>query len=128
MTNGIIAGRPQTAPNPGQLSFLEQPEFDTKHGRAFRAFHAENPDVFEELVGLVRHAYNQGRPRIGMGMLFEVLRWNRIAGTRGEEFKLNNNYRAYYTRLITLTHPHLGALLTRRESMADSENYQEAAA
>jgi hypothetical protein len=36
-------------------------------------------------------------------MLFEVLRWRHTLRTGGDEFKLNNNYRSYYSRLIMLT-------------------------
>ena len=39
-----------------------------------------------------------------------------------EKFKLNNNYRAYYTRLIREVRPDLGEMLTSRESKADEQD------
>jgi len=68
----------------------------------FRRFHGEHPEVYEELVSLARQA-KKARRQVGIGLIFEVLRWNRIiAGLpdTNEEFKLNNNYRSRYARLI----------------------------
>jgi len=67
---------------------------------AFRRFHAENPHVAQELVRLARQAKRAGATRLGMKMLFEVLRWRHTLRTGGDDFKLNNNYHAYYARLI----------------------------
>jgi hypothetical protein len=69
---------------------------------AFRQFHAENPHVYDELVMLARRARNRGATRLGIGMLFEVLRWRHTLRTGGDSFKLNNNFRSYYARMIML--------------------------
>jgi hypothetical protein len=71
--------------------------------QAFWRFHTENPQVYRELVVLARRARSRGVDRLGIGMLFEVLRWRHTLRTGGDEFKLNNNYRSYYSRLIMLT-------------------------
>jgi hypothetical protein len=67
---------------------------------AFLRFHHDNPHVYRELVTLARRARRAGADRIGIGMLFEVLRWRHTLRTGGDDFKLNNNYRSYYARLI----------------------------
>jgi hypothetical protein len=74
----------------------------------FEAFHAENPHVYEMLRRLSLDAARLGR-RIGIGMLFEVLRWQSAMTTTDEasEFKLNNNYRAFYARLLMEREPEL---------------------
>jgi len=82
---------------------------------AFRTFHAANPHVYQELVKLARRARRRGVARIGIGMLFEVLRWNVALRTGGDEFKLNNNYRSYYARLIMLTEPDLVGVFETRQ-------------
>lgn len=66
----------------------------------FEKFHKENPQVYKELLVLTRQAHDRGRKKIGIGMLFEVLRWNRFIQTNDPDFKLNNNYRSRYARLI----------------------------
>lgn len=86
-------------------------------GQQFRRFHAEHPEVYEELVSLSRIAKMAGR-QAGIKMVFEVLRWNRmIAGLPdpGEDYKLNNNYHSRYARLIMRQEPDLkGFFETRR--------------
>ena len=84
----------------------------------FEAFHHRNPDVYDCLVRLAYAANRAGRRRIGIGMLFEVLRWEwTLAGLPddAEEFKLNNNYRSRYARLIMADHPALRGLFEVRE-------------
>ena len=50
---------------------------------------------------------NRGRRRIGINMLFEVLRWNYYMETDdpNSDFKINNNYAPYYSRLIIDENP-----------------------
>lgn len=85
--------------------------------RAFRRFHAENPHVYQELLRLSRSAKkSHGRERIGMKMLWEVMRWNlwlKIKTT--DEFKLNNNYTSRYARIIMKNEPDLADLFETRE-------------
>jgi hypothetical protein len=67
----------------------------------FWQFHYDNPRVYEELVKLARQTKRAGKTKCGIGMLWEVLRWNFYLKTRGDdEFRLNNNYRSHYSRLI----------------------------
>jgi hypothetical protein len=86
--------------------------------RKFLKFHDENPDVYWRLVRMLQDAKAAGRIRIGMGMLFEVLRWQTMLETSDQDFKLNNNYRAWYTRLISVRRPDLGEIITKRTSEA----------
>lgn len=88
---------------------------------AFRAFHAANPHVYDELVKLARQARRRGVGRIGIGMLFEVLRWRVALRTGGDEFKLNNNYRSYYARLMMLREPDLAGVFETRQLHAPEE-------
>ena len=83
--------------------------------QAFLVFHRANPHVYDELVALTRQARQSGLTRIGIGMLFEVLRWNFALRTGGDEFKLNNNHRSYYARLIMLREPDLVGIFETRQ-------------
>jgi hypothetical protein len=67
----------------------------------FREFHRLNPDVYSTLVDLARKAKSRGKTKIGIKMLWEVLRWERFLATVGDsDYKLNNNYHSRYARLI----------------------------
>ena len=81
---------------------------------AFLRFHSENPHVYAELVLLARRARRAGSQRIGIKMLFEVLRWRHTLRTGGDDFKLNNNYHSYYSRLIMTQEPDLRGVFELR--------------
>lgn len=100
---------------------IRVPEFDRGSSlqARFEAFHAANPDVYTALVRLSRTLVARGRTRIGIAMLFEVLRWNHAVQTVGDaDFKLNNNFRSRYVRLIQRNEPDLARVFETRELKA----------
>jgi hypothetical protein len=88
------------------------------HVARFREFHNENPHVYDHLVLLAREGARHS-DKLGIGQLFEVLRWQRMLTTTDPDFKLNNNYRAHYPRLIMEREPDLAGIFDTRMSMAD---------
>ena len=85
---------------------------------AFLAFHNANPKVYTQLVALARKARQRGAEALGIGMLFEVVRWKALLETRDDgqaPFKLNNNYRALYARLIMERESDLAGIFETRE-------------
>jgi hypothetical protein len=91
---------------------------DSHIDREFAEFHAANPHVYDELVMLARRARRAGTTRLGIGMLFEVLRWRHALRTRGDDFKLNNNYRSRYARMLMDREPDLNGVFEIRELRA----------
>lgn len=73
--------------------------------QAFRDFDQANPHVYAELVSLCQlWIERRGQQKLGIGMLWEVLRWNlNLRTSTDEPFKLNNNHRSFYARKI-MTH------------------------
>ncbi|MDH6624432.1 hypothetical protein M2271_002234 [Streptomyces sp. LBL] len=71
----------------------------------FEAFHRLNPWVLRALEILTADYLKRGATRVGIGMLFEVLRWRYATATEGDEFRLNNNFRSRYVRLLIERHP-----------------------
>lgn len=73
----------------------------------FEEFHRLNPQVYTALESMTREMVNRGRRKIGIKMLFEVLRWNYYMETDdpNSDFKINNNYAPYYSRLLLERHP-----------------------
>lgn len=86
---------------------------------AFRQFHRDNPHVYIQLVRLARRGRRSGATKLGIGQLFEVLRWRTMLATTDPDFKLNNNYRAHYARLIMEQEPDLAGAFDLRRSYAD---------
>lgn len=86
----------------------------------FEAFHLLNPWVMDALVRLTRDLVARGRSKVGIGMLFEVLRWQYQRATTdvASDFKLNNNYRSRYARAIVAAHPEWDGVFETRELKA----------
>lgn len=80
----------------------------------FHAFHDANPQVLGALEDLALDLVRRGRRRIGIGMLFEVVRWSALR-TDGEPYLLNNSYRSRYARLLADSHPDLADVFELRE-------------
>ena len=88
-----------------------------KIAEQFLEFHEANPDVFFELEKLAQMLIRRGRHKLSIGLLFEVLRWEFYMNTEdpNSEFKLNNNYRSHYARLLIERHPEFEAAIETRE-------------
>ena len=97
----------------GQLSLcLEETAFDR--------FHSDNPRVYQVLVRLAREWVNRfGSHNLGVATLYETARWQITLATNDAEFRLNNNWRSYYARLIMAQEPDLAGLFDLRASKAD---------
>lgn len=80
---------------------------------AFLEFHHNNPQVYAELRRLALAAARRNH-RAGIGQLFEILRWRRGMQTRGDEFKLNNNFRSHYARALMQREPELAGFFEVR--------------
>jgi hypothetical protein len=97
---------------------LPQHEDGATLEQRFAAFHAANAWVFDALVALTAEYVRGGAQRVSINMLTEVLRYRRGV-TRGDTYKLNNSFRAFYARLIMQTHPEWDGLFeTRRQRAA----------
>lgn len=82
----------------------------------FRAFHEANPWVYDALRTLALDRVRNGARKVGIGMLWEVLRWQYERATKSEDgLKLNNDYRSRYARLLGENEPELAEVFfTRR--------------
>ena len=85
----------------------------------FETFHRTHPHVYQVLVRLAREwVARTGRRKVGIAILWERMRWE-LAVQTNEAPKLNNDYRAYYSRLIMANEPDLSELFEVRRSAAD---------
>lgn len=73
----------------------------------FWQFHCENPHVYDLLVKLARDVKARGKGSYGMKAIYERARWFYNIEKGDREFKLNNNFTAYYARLIMENEPDL---------------------
>ena len=83
---------------------------------AFWEFHNANPDVYAELKRIALDLIDRGYTKFGIATVYEVARWRSMLRLGpSAKFKLNNNFRAYYARMLMDREPRLaGVFDTRR--------------
>lgn len=94
--------------------------WDDRSVAAFEAYHDANPHVYAALLRFALEARDAGRHRLSINMLFERVRWFTDVEGRGDSFKLNNNWRAYYARLLMAHVPALEGFFETRAAKADA--------
>lgn len=100
---------------------IVQPGHKPDLAERFQAFHASNPDVYRRLTVMARDLLARGRSGVGIGMLWETLRYEQAMTTSGQPYKLNNSYRSRYSRMIMEQEPDLRGFFTTRELDAEAE-------
>jgi len=93
----------------------EMVEPSTIEGR-FLAFHAAHPEVYRELHRLALELVERGWSHLGIGMLWETLRYQTMLGSRPEEdrYRLNDHMRSRYVRLLIDQEPRLADVFETR--------------
>ncbi|WP_301119671.1 hypothetical protein [Mycolicibacterium fortuitum] len=87
----------------------------------FEQFHDENPIVYVTLVRLAREWVRRtGRHKLGIKTLYERARWEIALATNDPDYKLNNNFTAFYARLIMARCEDLADMFDLRTSEADA--------
>jgi hypothetical protein len=84
----------------------------------FAEFDLRNPQVYKWLVQQSFLLKRKGHNKFGIGMLWEVLRWDRMVNVvKGgeDDFTLNNNFRSRYARKIMEEEPRLRSFFDTRE-------------
>jgi hypothetical protein len=84
----------------------------------FAAFHEQNPHVADALEALAAQ-WLARHSRVGMKALWERLRWEAGIRTDGQPYALNNNWPAFYARLLVQRHPEWSERILRRRALAD---------
>lgn len=83
----------------------------------FQAFHRAHPEVYRAFERLALDLHRRGYRRWGAGAIFEIMRYQSAVSGAGpdEVWKLNNNYRSRYARLLMAEHPEMAGFLETRE-------------
>lgn len=98
---------------------MKQLDLFTGFPDGFPAYHAENPHIYEAFKKYTFQLINAGRKNIGSKLIIERLRWDTLI-TGNDDFKINNNYAPFYSRLFMNEFPeHLG-FFRQRESKFDN--------
>ena len=106
-----------------QASFHFEPPVKDKLQIRFERFHKANPHIADKLEAMALRLHHRGKRGRGIAQLFEALRYLEDIETDGDAFKLNNDFRAFYSRLIEQRNPTLRGFFTKRKSIANRSKY-----
>ncbi len=85
----------------------------------FAEFHAANSHVADALEQLAEQ-WLARHNRVGMKALWERLRWESGIRTDGKPYALNNNWPAFYSRLLIARRPEWADRIQTRTACADT--------
>lgn len=86
------------------------------------AFHELHPEVWQMFSQFTHEVIRRGFRNYSCNAIFERIRWEKDVGGDGQnQFKLNNNYRAFYARRFMRMYPqHDGFFRTREQTSDDA--------
>ena len=71
----------------------------------FNEWHKNNPEIWECFERFSFEAIKSGRKKISHWLIINRIRWELFIVTTGKDFKISNNFIAFYARLWQNTHP-----------------------
>lgn len=88
-----------------------------------KKFHVEHPEVWRLFVRFTNEMIDRGFTNYSVNAVFERIRWEIDAGGDGvNAFKLNNNYRAFYSRAFMRKYPQHDGFFRTREQTSDDKD------
>ena len=92
----------------------------------FIDFHLDNPKVWELYLQFASDMVHHGHKKLSSEMLINRVRWETMFNTTDKQFKINNNHKPYYARLLLSTQRFKNTKFREvRQSCADDLSYSE---
>ena len=85
--------------------------------RRFFDFHDQNPHVYNLVKKYALEAKTASRSRFGIAMIWERMRWYVTIETNDRFFKLNNNHKACYARMLMIDDEFFMNMFQRRATI-----------
>lgn len=92
-------------------------------------WHRENPEVYEMFERFTREAISHGHKRLSAWLIVNRIRWETSVVTKGEDFKVSNDFIAYYARLFMALNPEFAGFFVTKtlKCEREQEQHEEAA-
>lgn len=87
------------------------------------AFHRQHPEVWRLFCGFTFEMIHRGYKNYSVNAVFERIRWEIDSGGDGtNSFKLNNNYRAFYSRRFMNMYPEYNGFFRTRQQPSEERS------
>ena len=90
----------------------------------FAEYHAENPHIYHQFRYYALKAIQSGYKHLGAQMIIERIRWKTGVVSRNSDFKINNDFAAFYARIFMAEYPSYSSCFRTRNSVADNLNFK----
>jgi len=71
----------------------------------FNKFHNQNPQIFKAFEQEALRAINAGKTKLSSKLIINYIRWNEFVDSSDANFKINDAYQSYYSRLFANKYP-----------------------
>lgn len=85
----------------------------------FPEYHQENPQIYQAFRKYTLQAIRKGHKNLSAEFIFNVIRWKTGVGVVADKYKVNNNYKAFYSRLFMNENPEYKGFFRTRKSKYD---------
>ena len=90
----------------------------------FKTFHSKNPEVYELFKTFTFRAINAGHIRLSSEMIINRIRWETSVETTDKDYKINNDYKPFYSRMFMYEYPKYKNFFATRGSFADNVDWE----
>lgn len=91
-----------------------------EHANAFIEFHNRNRHILRLYVRFARELQHAGHKRASIALITERIRWEHAVEVNyTDEFKINNNFRAHYARILNKMPEFAGMFATRKAGVPE---------
>lgn len=94
--------------------------FDGISNEKFPQYHKDNPHIYEKFKETTLEAISIGHKRFSAEFIFNIIRWKTPVAAKGDTFKINNNFKAFYSRMFMNEHPQYKGYFETRKSKYDA--------
>lgn len=90
------------------------PEVQTSLRERWWQWHLQNPDVYRLFEAFAFEAIDRGHRKLSAWLVVNRIRWETAVVTSGDDFKISNDFIAFYARHFMEQHPeHQGFFRTK---------------
>jgi hypothetical protein len=92
----------------------------------FQDFHQKNPHIYMVFEEQALIAISKGRTKISAKLIINWIRWNEFLQSSDKNFKINDAFQAYYSRLFVEKYPeHIAIFEFRKLRNEESGQYMD---
>ena len=82
-------------------------------------YHQENPEIYKTFVQFTFQVISSRRKYFGSQAIIERIRWYHAVESISDDFKINNDMAAFYSRLFEKNYPEYKGFFRKRMSKLD---------